>query len=387
MNQAVTLSVDQGVALIRIDNPPVNALSPGGHRRPRRRDSIARARDDVGSGDRHHRRGPDVHRRRRHQGTRATGVGQRLRRTRDARAAAADRGPAQAGRHGDARHRARRRPRGRDGRALPRRRARRADGTARGEPRHHPWRRRHAATAAARRSREGDRDVRLRQADQGRRRAERRAHRSHHRRRPRDRCARPSRARWRHAAARIRRRASDTDKLPPASALPGDARRRPRAGAQDATPPGSAGRRSSTRSKPRPRCRSPKAARASARSSFELREVRAGQGAHSRVLRRARRVEGAWRLEGHRRRTGAIASASSAPGRWAAASRWRAPTPASRCASPMRRKTALDSGHRHDSQELRRLGETRTLHPGDGRGADDANLARRSATTASATSI
>src|ERR1700752_3461516 len=28
MNQAVTLSVDQGVALIRIDNPPVNALSP-----------------------------------------------------------------------------------------------------------------------------------------------------------------------------------------------------------------------------------------------------------------------------------------------------------------------------------------------------------------------
>jgi len=28
MNQAVTVSVDQGVALIRIDNPPVNALSP-----------------------------------------------------------------------------------------------------------------------------------------------------------------------------------------------------------------------------------------------------------------------------------------------------------------------------------------------------------------------
>jgi 3-hydroxyacyl-CoA dehydrogenase len=28
MNQAVTLNVDQGVALIRIDNPPVNALSP-----------------------------------------------------------------------------------------------------------------------------------------------------------------------------------------------------------------------------------------------------------------------------------------------------------------------------------------------------------------------
>ena len=28
MNQAVTLSVDQGVALLRIDNPPVNALSP-----------------------------------------------------------------------------------------------------------------------------------------------------------------------------------------------------------------------------------------------------------------------------------------------------------------------------------------------------------------------
>jgi 3-hydroxyacyl-CoA dehydrogenase len=28
MDQAVTISVDQGVALIRIDNPPVNALSP-----------------------------------------------------------------------------------------------------------------------------------------------------------------------------------------------------------------------------------------------------------------------------------------------------------------------------------------------------------------------
>src|SRR5688572_32853052 len=28
MNQAVTLTVDQGVALVRIDNPPVNALSP-----------------------------------------------------------------------------------------------------------------------------------------------------------------------------------------------------------------------------------------------------------------------------------------------------------------------------------------------------------------------
>ena len=28
MSQAVTVSVDQGVALARIDNPPVNALSP-----------------------------------------------------------------------------------------------------------------------------------------------------------------------------------------------------------------------------------------------------------------------------------------------------------------------------------------------------------------------
>ena len=48
---------------------------------------------------------------------------------------------------------------------------------------------------------------------------------------------------------------------------------------------------------------------------------------------------------------------------------------------------ALDSRHRHDSQELRRLRETRTLHPGDGRRTNDANLARRSATTDLATSI
>ena len=89
MNQAVTLSVDQGVALIRIDNPPVNALSPevidgldAVARRGRGATRRSQAIVVIGAG-RTFIAGADI------KGLEQRGVGQRLRRTGDARPAAA----------------------------------------------------------------------------------------------------------------------------------------------------------------------------------------------------------------------------------------------------------------------------------------------------------
>ena len=109
------------VVVVEIDNPPVNALSPGvpealgaaiaaaEHETRRRRRSWSRARDARSSPAPTSRRS-----------SRRRGADER-RGARLARSAAADRGLPQAGRDGDPRHRARRRPRAGDGRPLPRR--------------------------------------------------------------------------------------------------------------------------------------------------------------------------------------------------------------------------------------------------------------------------
>ena len=71
MADLVRYEVKDGVAVVTIDNPPVNALAPGGvGRRSTRRsqrgvaDPAAEAIVLIGAGH-------DVHRRRRHQGLRA----------------------------------------------------------------------------------------------------------------------------------------------------------------------------------------------------------------------------------------------------------------------------------------------------------------------------
>ena len=166
MNPAVSISNTDGVALIRIDNPPVNALSQevidglGAAIDAVARDASARAVVVIGAGRTFVCRG-------RHQGAGEHGLGRRFRRARDARLLQRIEDlpkPVVMAMHGTAL-----------GGGLEVAMAghyrvavsRRADGTARGEPRHHPGRGGHAAAAAPGRRREGDRDVRIRQADQG----------------------------------------------------------------------------------------------------------------------------------------------------------------------------------------------------------------------------
>ena len=83
---------------------------------------------------------------------------------------------------------------------------------------------------------------------------------------------------------------------------PGHARRRARARAQDTPSASKRLWRSSTRSKPRRRCRLTEGCAREREIFFDSREVRAGQGAHPRLLRRAGCLEGARHLEGHRGR-------------------------------------------------------------------------------------
>ncbi len=77
---------------------------------------------------------------------------------------------------------------------------------------------------------------------------------------------------------------------------------------------------------------------------FECVETRAGQGADSRVLRRARGHEAARRAGGHATAGRSNGSRSSAPARWAAGSRWRARTRASPVAINDATQEALDRG-------------------------------------------
>ena len=124
MPEFVKSSRHGDVLVLEIDNPPVNALEPrrsrGAARRARRGGGRPRRR-----GHRRQGRRPDLRRRRGHHDPRRGGVGRRSRRAQLARSAVTDRGLPEAGRDGDSRHRARRRARAGDGRALPRRGGRR----------------------------------------------------------------------------------------------------------------------------------------------------------------------------------------------------------------------------------------------------------------------
>ena len=74
MSELVSLSRDGDVAIITINNPPVNALSPGVPEGIR--ESVEAAeKDDSVKGDRPDRRRPDLHRRRGHQGVRQDHLG------------------------------------------------------------------------------------------------------------------------------------------------------------------------------------------------------------------------------------------------------------------------------------------------------------------------
>ncbi len=169
MPEFVHYEVENRVAVLTIDNPPVNALGAGVWEAIDQ--GVARANDDstvdaivlIGAGQ-------HLHRGRRHQHLQdaedARPVDGALRG--HARPAPPSRRLGQAARRRDPRPGVRRRARGCHGLPLPRRRQGREGRTARSAPRHHPRRGRHAAAAAARRRAAGDRDVHRRQAGTGR---------------------------------------------------------------------------------------------------------------------------------------------------------------------------------------------------------------------------
>ena len=264
MPPRVTATRHDEILVLEIDNPPVNALSPGVPEALS--DAVAAAQQDAavtaivirGAG-RMFVAGADINELEEPRG--ATSGGARL-----ARPVPADRGLPQAGGHGHSRHRARRRPRAGDGRPLSRRRGDGADRPARGESRHHPRRRRARSGCRARRRREGARHVRHGAADHGAGRARR-----WHRRR----------VEWRRSHGR--RRGVRARVAGPARVIREDARpdrpprhadsnaplfgRRARAGRESEARIRRRRSRPSTRSKPRPRCRSTTAAAASASCS------------------------------------------------------------------------------------------------------------------------
>ena len=237
MADLVRYEIKDGVAVLTIDNPPVNALSPAVWERHRRRPSRAASADPaaeaivlIGAGTTFI-AGADI----KVFDTLKTREDSMSRSARNARAAEARRGRGQAARRGDSRQRARRRPRGRAGVPLPRRDEGREGRPAGSAARHHPGRRRHAAAAAAVRREDGARDVHRRQAGPGAEGARGRHRRSHRRRRP----ARPARSRSRRRRRRRARSARSREiadrgrrRQGRARGLRGDARsrsRRPRA--------------------------------------------------------------------------------------------------------------------------------------------------------------
>ena len=71
INSVAELTIDGEVAVVTINSPPVDALSPGGPRRPQARGRCGRV-ERRGQGDRDHLRRTDLHRRRRHLRIRKT---------------------------------------------------------------------------------------------------------------------------------------------------------------------------------------------------------------------------------------------------------------------------------------------------------------------------
>ncbi len=157
----VRFDVEDGVGVITIDNPPVNALAPGV------RDGIVEAveqgeADPKVAGDGDDRGGAQLHRRRRHPRLRQAAHRPQAHHLR------CPRRQQEAGGGRDPRLRARRRPGDCAGLPLPHRRADRQGRAARGADRHPAGRRGHAAPAAPDRSESGAGDDRLGTARAGR---------------------------------------------------------------------------------------------------------------------------------------------------------------------------------------------------------------------------
>ena len=324
MPDLVHYEVTDGVAVLTIDNPPVNALGPrrlGGDRRGGR----ARARRPERRRHRPDRRGHDVRRRRRHQDLQAPQDPRGLARAlgRHPRAAEAHRGRHQAARRRDSRQRARRRPRARDGLPLPRRRRR---------TRRSASPRCSSASSPAPAARSGCRGwpapalalemCTRRQAGAGAEGARRR-----HRRSRSSRTRRPAVA----SAIAFANGAGDGREM-----------RRTREIADPARGPSATGLAACDAARARPReltrgAAAPFAAvdaieaaltlpfdagsRPRARAVRRLRRLDRVEGAAAPVLRRARGREGPRRPEGHADAATSGAPRSSAPARWAAASR------------------------------------------------------------------
>ena len=121
MSELVSLTRDGDVGVITVNNPPVNALSPGVP------EGIVAAVEQISKrrcdqGDRPDRRRPDLHRRGRHQGVRQDHLGQEKGSRRSGPAARGDRRLPEAGGRRHPRHRVRRRAGDGDGLPLSRRR-------------------------------------------------------------------------------------------------------------------------------------------------------------------------------------------------------------------------------------------------------------------------
>ena len=166
MSDLVRYEIKDGVAVVTIDNPPVNALSPavwdGIDEAVARAIARSGGRSDRASSAQAPRSSPAPTSRsstslktREDSLTRSAGTHALLQ---------AYRGRGQAARRRDSRQRARRRARGRAGVPLPRRDEGREGGPAGSAARHHPGRGRHTAAAAAVRREDGARDVHRRQA-------------------------------------------------------------------------------------------------------------------------------------------------------------------------------------------------------------------------------
>ena len=180
MADLVRYDIQDGVAVITIDNPPVNALAPevwGQIDEAVKRgvaDADAAAIVLIGAGTTFI-AGADI----KAFELLTTPADSMARSEGHACAAPAHRGRHQAAGRGDSRQRARRRPRGRAGVPLPRRDQGRQGRPARGHAGDHPRRRRHAAAAAPGRRQDGARDVHRRQAGAGAEGARRGHHRPH----------------------------------------------------------------------------------------------------------------------------------------------------------------------------------------------------------------
>ena len=166
MSDLVGVTTNGDIAIITINNPPVNALSPGVP------EGIGDAIDQIAKDSQRESgcsdwRWENVYRRRGYQRIREDDVRKNRTRRRASSATSQDRKFDEACSGRDSRHRFRWRARDCDVRALPGCIVRCSGGAAGSQAWHHSRRSRHATFTSAGRCREGCRDVRGRQACKG----------------------------------------------------------------------------------------------------------------------------------------------------------------------------------------------------------------------------